>query len=439
MARSGEPARLDRVYQAIVGEEDARVCTDISDDACQYVPRNFFLIAVCQTLSNLGDHLANPKTVLAWLLGFVGAPAALVTLLVPIRESGSMVPQLLIAGFVRRLPRRKMVWVAGSLLQAGAAFGIGLVAATQRGLLAGWLIILLLVLFSLARGLSSVASKDVVGKTIPKRRRGRLSGLGATISGIAAILLGLYVGILQGDSPSPWFYVTLLCTAGVLWVAAAFVYASIREFAGETHGGGSGFVEAFRRLDLLRSDRSFRRFVITRALLLCSALSAPYYVVLAQQQHGTDFKSLGWFILANALASSLSAFFWGLMADVSSRRVLLVAAAWSALLGLAVFAVATFDSPLRDSAWTYPGAFFLLGIAHSGVRLGRKTYVIDMAGGNRRTDYVAVSNTAIGIILLLTAALAPLAALITPAGVVLLLSICGLIGVATGATLPEVE
>ena len=70
---------------------------------------------------------------------------------------------------------------------------------------------------------------------------------------------------------------------------------------------------------------------------------------------------------------------------------------------------------------------------------GRKTYIIDMAGGNRRTDYVDVSNTVIGVILLLTGLLGPLTATGTPAGVIFLLSVCGLIGVATGVSLPESE
>ncbi len=439
MNQATGPGRLDRIYDAIVNKKDARVCTDISEEACQYVPRNFFLITISQTLSNLGDHLANPKTVLTWLLGFVGAPSALVGLLVPIRESGSLVPQLFIAGFVRRMPRRKMVWVAGSVLQALAVLGIGIVAAISTGPIAGWLIVLLLAVFSLSRGLNSVASKDVLGKTIPKTRRGRVSGLGATLSGFGAILLGLYLGLWATGTDSPKFYFALLTVAAALWFFAALVYGRIREFPGETQGGVNAFFDALRRLELLRTDRDFRRFVITRALMLCSALSAPYYVVLAQQQHGIDLKSLGWFVLANALAASLSASFWGIMADVSSRRVLLIASAWAAVLGLIVAAVATFDSPLRESGWTYPVAFFLLGIAHSGVRLGRKTYVVDMAGGNRRTDYVAVSNTVIGVILLLTAVLAPLSIVITPAGVILVLSVCGLLGVATCVTLPEVE
>ena len=439
MAQTAAPNRLDRVYQMLVRDEDARVCTDIADDACQYVQRNFFLIAISHTLSNLGDHLTNPKTVLAWLLGLVGAPASLVALLVPIRESGSLVPQLFIASFVRRLPRRKMVWVLGSVLQALAVLGIALVAARITGIGAGWSILLLLALFSLSRGLCSVASKDVLGKTIPKTRRGRVAGYGATLSGIVAILVGLYVGAGQDGSDLTMFYVTLLLAAAGVWLLAAITYGMIQEFAGETGGGANAFGEAIGRLSLLRTDRTFRRFVITRALLLCSALSGPYYVVLAQQQHGTDLRTLGWLILANALAGTVSASFWGTMADISSRRVLIRAASGAAVLGLVVAAVATLDTPLRHAAWPYAFGFFLLSIAHSGIRLGRKTYVVDMAGGNRRTDYVAVGNTVIGVILLLTGLLAPLSLVVPPAGIIVLLSICGLLGVAVGATLPEVE
>ena len=52
------------------------------------------------------------------------------------------------------------------------------------------------------------------------------------------------------------------------------------------------------------------------------------------------------------------------------------------------------------TAWFLPLAYFVLSIAHDGVRLGRKTYIVDLAGGNKRTDYVAVSNTVIGVVLL---------------------------------------
>ena len=46
------------------------------------------------------------------------------------------------------------------------------------GVMAGWAIVGLLVVFSLARGLCSVSAKDVLGKTVSKSRRGILMGWG---------------------------------------------------------------------------------------------------------------------------------------------------------------------------------------------------------------------------------------------------------------------
>ncbi|MEC8683096.1 MAG: MFS transporter, partial [Bacteroidota bacterium] len=108
-------------------------------------------------------------------------------------------------------------------------------------------------------------------------------------------------------------------------------------------------------------------------------------------------------------------------------------------LGLIVVGLIQYVPGLRDQVWLYPLALFVLGIAHQGVRLGRKTYIVDMAEGNRRTDYVAVSNTLIGIILLITGGLSALASLISVEGVIVLLSVLGIIGALKGSTLPDVE
>jgi hypothetical protein len=51
---------------------------------------------------------------------------------------------------------------------------------------------------------------------------------------------------------------------------------------------------------------------------------------------------------------------------------------------------------------------FLLNIAHAGVRIGRKTHVVDIAGGENKAEYVALSNTVIGILLLVVGGLVSL-------------------------------
>ena len=44
--------------------------------------------------------------------------------------------------------------------------------------------------------------------------------------------------------------------------------------------------------------------------------------------------------------------------------------------------------------------FFLITLSHGAVRLGRKVYLVDMANTDNRAQYVAVSNTVIGIAML---------------------------------------
>ena len=55
---------------------------------------------------------------------------------------------------------------------------------------------------------------------------------------------------------------------------------------------------------------------------------------------------------------------------------------------------------LSDNTPWVMALFFVLAVTHQGVRLGRKTYLVNMAQGNQRTTYVAVSNTLIGFLLL---------------------------------------
>ena len=426
---------LDQVYSLIANEEDARACTDITEEACREVPRNFFLILGSNVLTKLGDLLVSPKTVLAWMLSAIGAPA-LVAWLVPIRESGSMIPQMVIGAWVRQKPVRKWFWTLGSFGQAVSVGGMAASVWFMEGYAAGAGVIAALIVFSLARGFCSVSMKDVQGKCIPKKRRGRLSGLASTIGGTATVLLTVVLFWDQGD-PGVLFYTLLLLLAAGLWIIAGLLFSAVDEFAGETGGGGSALRQAVKSLTLLRDDPPFRHFVITRALLLCSALAAPYFVVLAQGANDSGWL-LGIFLLASSLASSVSASIWGWMADDSSRKVMIRGALIASGACLTVGLVAWQFGESEWIGWFYPAGFFVLSIAHAGVRLGRKTYLVDMAGGNKRTDYTSVSNTVIGVLLLVVGGLTALVSMISEVAVILTLGLMGLAGAMSAVRLKDV-
>lgn len=422
-----------------MNEEDARVCKAIDEKACKVVPGNFFLTIISYFFTKLADAVANMKVIIPWIMESLSVPLFLISFLVPIKESGSLIPQLIIGAYVRKLPIRKYVWCLGSLLQALSIIGIGIVAWNMTGLSAGVVIIILIILLSLARGLSSVAAKDVIGKTIPKSRRGALNGYSGSLAGLIVVFLGIYF-LIVGEKPfSPQNFGILLFIAGFFWIVAALTYANIAEFEGETDGGGNALKVAFAKLSLLKTDLDFRLFVITRALFLCAVLSAPFFVIIAQQHSSSSTYLLGLFILASGLADFSSSVFWGKLSDVSSKNAMIIGATISTVLGFLVFLLDTFYDNIFSIIWVMPVIYFVLTVGYQGIRIGRKTYLVDLAGGNKRTDYVAVSNTVIGVVLLFAGFIGVLHSFIGLNGIILVLSLVGAFGIFLARKLPEIE
>lgn len=388
-------------------------------------------------LQRAGDLIVDPKTVLTWLLTGLGAPAAAMALMVPVRESGSMLPQAGLLALVRRSPVRRWFWVAGALGQAACVVVMALLAAGTDGAIAGWGILAALAGFAVARSLCSLASKDVMGRTIPKGRRGRVTGNATVAAGLAAITLGVGLRLLGGQDSSTATFVVLLVAAAGCWIAAAAVYATIHERPGD-HDPDAGADEVVSALSLLRDDDVFRRFVLARGLLLVSALSPPFVVMLAAGVSGTGLRDLGPFVIGTGIASLVGGRVWGGLADRSSRRTMIASCLGGSTV-VVVFLLALRAPELRDLAMLYPATHLLLALMHTGSRVGRKTYLVDLARGDDRTDRVAVSNAAMGVVLLAVGGATSIASIVGPEVALALLAVLGFVGTFVGRTLPEVS
>lgn len=426
-----------RSFRLLDGDARPAACGDLDEATRRSLPGNYLRLIASQALTKLGDALVNPKTVLTWLALSLQVPAAMVALLVPVREAGSMLLQFWLAGWVSRFRLRRRVWVIGALLQALAVFGMATAALLLEGALAGLALLTGLSAFALARSICSIASKDVLGRTIPKTQRGRTTGWAASAAGVATLGVGLAGFALSAESVPLTVLLGLLLAAAGLWLLAAWVFNGIDEPA--LAPSDSARQSPLARLGLLRRDVLLRRFVLTRALLLCSALSTPYYVLLAKQHSSGGYSLLFVFVLLGGLATMLGGAAWGHWADRSSRKVMNIAALIAAAVALMVFIGGRGDGDWMQRTWTLPLAFFLVSLAHEGVRIGRKTWIVNIAEGQRRTDYVAVSNSVIGLALLLAGALSAILAAWSPELALLGLGLAGAAGAALGWRLPEAE
>jgi hypothetical protein len=398
--RSDADELVARATELVFGEGADRVCKDIPDSACHEQPRNLSVHLVSLSGTKTGDGLLDPKLVLAWLLGALGAPAAAIGALVPAREAMALLPQLFIAERVRRLPRRKWVWAGASIAQGLVVLAIALVGLTVDGAAAGWTIVVLVVLLGTARSAASVSYKDVLGKTVSTSRRGTVTGTATSVS--AAVVLAFGVALWAELIPltTTSISVVLLVAAGC-WLLAGMLFTRVAEDAGASEGGRDGLGVALGNLSLLWGEPQLGRFVAVRALLTVTAIAPPYVLALAQ---GGDrgLGSLGPFVITSALATIVGGRLWGRLSDRSSRQVLIGAAGAASVLFVAAATGAWAD--LLDETWVAASLLFLVVLSYQGVRLGRSTHLVDMADEDERAIFTAVSNTVVGVVILATGA-----------------------------------
>ncbi|AIT60622.1 MFS transporter [Corynebacterium doosanense] len=390
--------------------------------------RNGRLFVLANGLQGVGDEFVSAKTVLPWILSSAGVPAFFSALLVPVRESGSMLPQAALASWVVTRRSRKRVWIIGALGQAAAAAAIAVSALLLRGVALGAAVIVALTVLALFRALASIASKDVQGRTISKGHRGRIQGRATALTGGVALAAGLGLSMVS-DLPQ-WARAALLFTGAGAWAVGAASFTGIVEpESATTEQDSSWWSETW---SLFTDDAPFRRFVLVRSLMLVSALSTSFIVLLSQEL-GHDLTGLGLFVVASAAASLVGGQISGIWSDRSSKQVMSVGAAVASLVIVAVVALAP------SVPWTLPLGFFLIQLAHTAIRVARKTYVVDMAEDDQRTRYTGAANTFMGMILLVTGVISGAIASFGASAALIFLAAVGFAGVLGASRLPEVS
>lgn len=384
-------------------------------------------------LTKTADGLIDPKLVLAWLLNAIGAPGYIIGSLVPVREAGSLLPQLFLAPQIEARRHRKMFWIGGSAIQGLAAIAIAATAFFLSGAIAGWIILLCLAILAIARAACSTSYKDILARTIEKGKRGKVSGTAGTISAslvfVFAILLSF--GIWPRDPAAISFAVFL---AGILWFAAAALFGRLSEPAADTETADHGLADLVRPLF---DDRELQIYIATRALLISTAL-APAFLVMLGSRGTSGPGNLGVLLIASSLAAILSSYLWGALSDRSSRKTLIVASGAAAVTYFAASGVGWLGLD-GQTAYAIPALIFLAQLAYHGARAGRKTHLTDMDADGRTAVYTALSNSVIGVMLLLGGLLGLVADLFGTAVVLAILGSLSSFAVFTACQLSEVQ
>ena len=396
--------------------------------------RNGTIHLAALLLTKTADGVIDPKLVLSSVLSTLGAPSAFIGMLVPIREAGALAPQILMTSRVEKSTTRRQFWAAGSAVQGLAAAAIALSIWLFDGATAGWAVVIALAALSVARALCSVTYKDALARSIPKTRRGAVTGAAASLA--SGFVLGFAVLLATGLlPPEPATLAFAIAGAAAAWVIAAAIFMRLGEREVTPDEDAHDLANIARPLI---SDAQLRRFILTRALLTGTALAPPFLLLASAAAGDNALGMLGPLMIGSAAASILSSFVWGRLVDISSRKVLSASGTIAALVLGAAGTLSIASDGLGGMAGSV-AFIFAAQIAYEGVRAGRKLHLTDMADDQNRTRYTALSNTLIGAVLIAGGALGVVADAAGPGVTLLILAGFSALAAMTALGLEEVQ
>jgi hypothetical protein len=370
-------------------------------------------------LSKLTDILLSAKTTLPTLLNLVGAPSWMLGFLVPLREAGALLPQAPMSAWLIRKRSRRVPWVASMLVQSFFILLMIFVplillplfmnkAGQSYALFSGFIVVTSLVGLSLARAMTSLTMKDIQGKHLDKGTRGNAVGIASTVAGVLSLLLATFTLLTGKMNIQVILIIAVFCLVAMLLSVLALkdveTDVDVLNSSADNSRVQNGIAAKITSYIKTFSGQ-LGLFILVRSCFVHTALIAPFFIVWASSlslQGG--FITLSGFIIAQAAATILSSYIWGLLSDHNAKLTMQLGALTVLLVCLATLFIIQFElSQSIHSIWFFIG-YFLMSVGHEGARSGRKIYALDIKEGSDRTDFIGKANTAIGAVILLLGA-----------------------------------
>jgi MFS family permease len=374
--------------------------------------RNFALTALNGALFQFAQALVEPSLVLTtWFVGRLTSSNLLLGLVVPLGQAGWFLPQVFVSTLVQRMERKKPIYLTAAVIRVIVWSSLAVTV---------WLIddstILLLGFFTLyaiaqlAAGPAGLAFFDVVAKTVPARRRGRLFATRMFAGGILALGASWIVNVTLDDPnlPFPHDIALLLTLFSVMLLPAFATFAIIREPPGTAITERVGIRKQLRRAgQILRENPAYRTYTIIRLILGLTSVALPFYSVYAKNVLGAEAGMAGIYAAAATGAKLLSNPILGWISDRKGNLLVLklLTGGRGLTLLLAFLLVGVVSILQLEGAWLPYLAlllFFLDGALFPAGIMAGSNFLVELAPETERAIYLGLTNTLSGVVTLLS-------------------------------------
>ena len=371
---------------------------------------NFIVGTLNGGIFAFGTAFLDPTTVLPVFIRHFTTSDTLVGLAASLHRAGWHLPQLLVAGYLERRTRRLPVYRQANLIRMSLIWTIVPLLAwygLERPSLVLSSFLILYGIASLFGGPAGNAYTDIVGRSLPRSHTGLFYASRSFLGGILSILAGILVKyFLDSDSgyDFPINYVMIFALGAGMMSLGIGCFCLVREPEGEMGTTHRNAIQVIRGIpQLLRRDHNFGRFLLVQMLASGIGFSLPFYVVLARETFYISESTVGLFLAIQTIGAAIFNVIWGkLSLNYGNHRVVLFAVLGVASIPCMALILSNQASLLQHaSEWIiaacFSPIFLLIGGTTTGIFIGFKSYLLDIAPAERRPTYIGITNTVLGI------------------------------------------
>jgi MFS family permease len=357
----------------------------------QMVRQNFIYNLLDGSFYGFALGIASYVTVIPLFMASLTDSTVLIGLIATIHSLGWQLPQLFTAERVSRLTKYRPMVMFLVIHERLPFLALTLLALLTPFLHSSLVIALAFVCVcwqSFGSGLVATPWQSMVAKLFPEQVRGTFYGMQSGGANFLSSVGAFSAGVLLVTLPYPYNFGACFALAGIA-TSVTIV------FLGKTHEDPHEATPTPKRnwrevlvllRHLLRQDRNFGVFMITRNLAQLSQTALAFFTVFALRNHGADAQIVGIFTGVMLLTQMIASPIMGYLGDKWGHR-------WALAFGDVAMAASACIAVFAPSVeWLYV-VFVLAGIVNSTHWTSILAISSEFGNEQTRPYYVGLSNT----------------------------------------------
>ncbi len=364
---------------------------------------NFINNAVDGVIWMLGESFVSVSAILPVFASTLTSSAVLIGLVPAMINAGWFLPQLLMAGYVQRLPQKLPFAKTMAVMERLPYLILPLTAFLLHWITGRWALALFLFVIAwrgLASGLCALPWQEVIAIVIPSPVRSRFFGLSRTVGRLMGVAGSAITAVILATLPYPNNYaVSFLIGAVFMWLSF-FFFARTKEpvnaipATDNNPQSKSSLREDFRSYHrILKQDPNMLRYLVSRIVFQMSGMAFAFLAVFSIQQYQLADEHAAIFSGLIFLSGTVGFLFLGIKGDaIGPRKTLLLSDSLQLVVLLLAF--------LAPGLWSIYLIFLMIGFAQSCYMLGDLIFSMELGPESDRAIYMGITRTLPGLIIL---------------------------------------